>query len=111
MLGQWAFGIYGTHQQWEWWLEEVSLRWRWLIWVVEDVIVGWRRWLIRNLVVQWSFASLLVEDFKVVLHLCEPRSLSTDVLSVSFGTLHCILPSYDGFMFLPEPLRLLLDSG
>jgi hypothetical protein len=88
MLGQWTFGIYGTHLRWEWWLEGV-------IWVVEDVIVGWRwqRWLIRNLVVQWSFASLLAEDFKVVLHLCEPHSLSTDVLSVSFGMLHCGLTS------------------
>jgi hypothetical protein len=65
------------------------------IWVAEDVIVGWRwrRWLIRSLVVQWSFASLLAEDFKVVLHLYEPRSLSTDVLSVSFSTLYCGLPS------------------
>jgi hypothetical protein len=62
---------------------------------MEDVIVGWqwRRWLIRNLVVQWSCTSLLAEDFKVVLHLCEPRSLSTDVSSVIFGTLHCGLPS------------------
>jgi hypothetical protein len=33
MLNQWAFGIYGTHLRWEWWLEGV-------IWVVEDVIVG-----------------------------------------------------------------------
>jgi hypothetical protein len=46
-----------------------------------------------NLVVQRSFASLLAGDFKVVLHLYEPRSLSTDVLSMSFGTLHCGLPS------------------
>jgi hypothetical protein len=61
--------------------------------------------------VQWSFASFLVEDFKVVLHLCEPRSFSTDVLSASFGTLHCGLPSSDGFLFLLEPLNLLLDSG
>jgi hypothetical protein len=63
--------------------------------VVEDVIVGWRwrRWLIRNLVVQWSSVSLLAEDFKVVLHLCEPHSLSTDVLPASFSTLHCDLPS------------------
>jgi hypothetical protein len=71
------------------------------VWVVEDVIMWWRwrwrRWLIRNLVVQWSFVSLLAEDFEVVLHLCDPRSLSTDVLSVSFGALHCGLPSSDGF--------------
>jgi hypothetical protein len=65
------------------------------MWVVEDVIVGWqwRRWLIRNLVVQWSFAPLLAEDFKVVLHLCEPYSLSTDALFAGFSTLHCGPPS------------------
>jgi hypothetical protein len=67
------------------------------VWVVEDVIVGWRwrwqRWLIRNLVVQWSFASLLAEDFEVVLHLCKPHSLSTNVLSTSFDALHYNLPS------------------
>jgi hypothetical protein len=65
--------------------------------VVGDVIVWWRwrwrRWLIRDLDMQWSFAPLLVEDFEVVLHLCEPRSLSVDVFSMSFGALHCGLPS------------------
>jgi hypothetical protein len=30
---------------------------------------------------------------------------------VSFGALHCSLPSQDGFLFLPEPINLLLDSG
>jgi hypothetical protein len=83
--------------------------------VVGDVIVRWRwrwwRWLIRDLVVQLSFTPLLADDFEVVLHLCEPRSLSIDVLSMSFDTLHCRLPSQHGFMFLPEPLDLLLDSG
>jgi hypothetical protein len=63
--------------------------------VVEDVIVGWQwqRGLIRNLVVQWTFTSLLAKDFKVVLHLCKSHTLSTDVLSTNFGTLHCGLPS------------------
>jgi hypothetical protein len=115
MLDQWAFGVYGTHLWWEWWLEEEIFRWRWLMPVVGDVIVRWRwcwwRWLNRDLVVQWSFMPLLAEDFEVVLHLCEPRLLSVDVLSTSFGTLHCGLPSQYGFLFLPEPLDLLLDFG
>jgi hypothetical protein len=67
--------------------------------------------LIRDLVVQWSFAPLLAEDVKVVLHLYESRSLSIDVLSMSFGALHHGLPTHNGFMFLSEPLDLLLDSG
>jgi hypothetical protein len=37
--------------------------------------------------------------------------LPVDVLPVSLDALHCSLPSHDGFMFLPEPLNLLLDSG
>jgi hypothetical protein len=80
--------------------------------VVGNVIVRWRWWwwrrLIEDLVVQWSFAPLLAEDFEVVLHLCEHRSLFVDVLSMSFNTLNCNLPSQNGFMFLPEPLYLLL---
>jgi hypothetical protein len=59
---------------------------------------------------QWSFAALLAENFKVVLHLSEPRSLSVDVLSTSFDALHYGLPSQNGFLFLSEPLDLLLDS-
>jgi hypothetical protein len=59
---------------------------------------------------QWSFAPLLAENFKVVLHHSEPRSLSVDVLSTSFGALHCGLVSHNGFLFLSEPLDLLLDS-
>jgi hypothetical protein len=115
MLSQWAFGIYGTHLWWKWWLEEVILRWRWLMRVVGDVIVRWRsrwrRWLIRDLIVQWSFVPMLAEDFKVVSHLCEPRSLSVVVFSMSFSALHCGLSSHNGFMFLPGPFNLLLDSG
>jgi hypothetical protein len=61
--------------------------------------------------VQWSFAPLLVEDVQVVLHLCESRSLSVDVLSTSFSVLHYSLPSQNGFLFLLEHLDLLLDSG
>jgi hypothetical protein len=29
---------------------------------------------------------------------------------MSFGALHCSLPPHDGFLFLAEPLNLLLDS-
>jgi hypothetical protein len=54
---------------------------------------------------------LLAEDDQVVLHLYEPHSLSVDVLPVIFGALHCSLPSQDGFLFLPEPLNLLLNFG
>jgi hypothetical protein len=61
--------------------------------------------------VQWSFAPLLADDFEVVLHLCEPHSFSVDVLSMSFGSLYCGLPSQNGFLFLPEPPDLLLDSS
>jgi hypothetical protein len=85
------------------------------VWVVGNVIVRWRRrwwtWLIRDLIVQLSPTSLLVEDFEVILHFCEPRSFYVDVLSTSFDTLYCGLPSKDGFLFLSEPLDLLLDSG
>jgi hypothetical protein len=54
---------------------------------------------------------LLVKDVQVVLHLCEPRSCPGDVLPISFSVLRCSLPSQDGFLFLPKPLDLLLDSG
>jgi hypothetical protein len=85
------------------------------MWVMGDLIVWWRwrwqRWLIRDLVVQWSFAPLLTEDVQVILHLYEPRSLYVDVLSMIFSALHHGLPSHNGFLFLLEPLDLLLDSG
>jgi hypothetical protein len=111
MLDQWAFGIYGAHLWCKWWLEEVISWWRWWMWMVGDLIVWWRRLLIRDLVVQWSFTPLLAEDLQVVMHLCEPRPLSVDVLSTSLGTPHRGLPSQNGFLFLLEPLDLLLVSG
>jgi hypothetical protein len=64
--------------------------------------------LVRDLVLQWTFTPLLAEVIQVVLHLCEPRSLSVDVLSTSFGTLNRGLPSQNGFLFLPEPLDFLV---
>jgi hypothetical protein len=54
---------------------------------------------------------LVVEDVQVVLHLCKPPSIILDVLPTSFSALHDNLPSQDGFLFLLEPLNLLLDSG
>jgi hypothetical protein len=65
---------------------------------------------LEDLVVRWSFTALVAEIFEVVFHLCESRSLSVDVLSMSFSALHCSLPYQNG-LFLPEPLDLLLDSG
>jgi hypothetical protein len=81
MLSQWAFGIYGADLRRKWWLEEVILWWMWFMRVVGD------------LVVQSSFTPFLAEDVQAVLHLCEPCSLSVDVLSLSFGALHHGLPS------------------
>jgi hypothetical protein len=85
MFSKQAFGIY-----------DASLRWRW--------------YLVRDLVMRWSFVPLLAENVQVILHLCEPRSLPVDGLPVSFGTLNYSLPSHNGFLFLLEPLNLLLDS-
>jgi hypothetical protein len=55
---------------------------------------------------------LLAKDVDSVLYLCEPcsLSLSIDVLPLSFEVLDCRLPPHDGFLFLTEPLILLLDS-
>jgi hypothetical protein len=54
---------------------------------------------------------LLTKNIEGVLQLDDPRLLSVDVLSVSFGTLNCNLSSQDGLLFSPEPLNFLLDSG
>jgi hypothetical protein len=60
---------------------------------------------------RWSFLPLLTEDVQVVLHLYEPCSLPVDILHVSFNALNCNMPSQNGFLFLSEPLNLLLDSS
>jgi hypothetical protein len=59
----------------------------------------------------WGFVPLLADNVPVVLHFCEPRQLPVDVLPASFSVLHCSLPSQNGFLLLPKPLNLLLDSG
>jgi hypothetical protein len=60
---------------------------------------------------RWSFVPLLMEDVHVVLHLCEPHLLHVDGFPASFDVLNCSLPSQNGFLFLLDPLNLLLDSG
>jgi hypothetical protein len=54
---------------------------------------------------------LLAKDFNVVLELCKSCSLSVNVLPSGLGTLSCCLPPCEGFLFLAEPLDLLLDPG
>jgi hypothetical protein len=54
---------------------------------------------------------LLAEDLNGVLELCESCSFSVDVLPPDFVMLSCCLLPCDGFLFLTEPLYLLLDSG
>jgi hypothetical protein len=54
---------------------------------------------------------LLTKDLDVVLELCEPCSFSIDVLPFGFGMPSCCLPSCDSFLFLAEPLDLLLNPG
>jgi hypothetical protein len=54
---------------------------------------------------------LLVKVIDSTLQLCELRSLSVDVLYMSFGALCDGLPSHDGFLFLPEPLYFQLNPG
>jgi hypothetical protein len=59
---------------------------------------------------QWWLLSLLllVKDVDGTLQLCEPWSLSVDLLSASFSTLSDCLPSHYGFLLLPVPFYLLL---
>jgi hypothetical protein len=63
-----------------------------------------RRWIEVVLV-------LLEKDLNSVLELCKSCSLCVDVLFASFGVLSYCLPPHDGFLFLSEPLDLLLDSN
>jgi hypothetical protein len=54
---------------------------------------------------------LLVKDLNGVLELRESCFFSVNLLSFDFDTLSCCLPPCDAFLFLTEPLHLLLDSG
>jgi hypothetical protein len=72
-----------------------------------------RCWLWVKDLVDRSFLTLLLrmENIESVLHLCELRSLSVNILPVSFDAMDCNLSCQDGLLFLPEPLNFLLDSG
>jgi hypothetical protein len=54
---------------------------------------------------------LLSKDLDGVLDLHEPCLLSVYMLPFGFDALSCGLPVSDGFLFLTEPLDLLLNSG
>jgi hypothetical protein len=63
--------------------------------------------------VKLGFLSLLLlaKDIECILQLREPHPLSVDMLYASFDELSDVLPSHDGFLFLPEPLYFLLNPG
>jgi hypothetical protein len=77
---------------------------RWGLWVGVVLVV---RLLERRLLPLF----MLAKDLDGVLELHECCSFSIDVLSSGFGTLSCDLPSCDSFLFLTEPLDLLLNPG
>jgi hypothetical protein len=54
---------------------------------------------------------LLARDINNILQLCQPCSLSINVLSSGFGALRCCLPPRNEFLFLTEPLYFLLYPG
>jgi hypothetical protein len=54
---------------------------------------------------------LLEKDLDGVLELCEPCPFFVDMLPCGFGTLSCYLSPCNDFMFLMEPLNLMLDSS
>jgi hypothetical protein len=69
--------------------------------------VVWRRWDGVGLLA----LLLLLKDINSVLQLCEPCSLLVDALPPGFGMLSdCPVPHYL-FLFLSEPLYLMLDSN
>jgi hypothetical protein len=77
------------------------------------VLRRWCWWWVMMDLVKRSFVPLLLlsKNIESVLHLCDPRSLPIDILHVSFGVFDYSLSSQDGFLFLPDPLNFLLDSG
>jgi hypothetical protein len=54
---------------------------------------------------------LLAKDLDGVLELHESFPFFINMLTSGFGTLICYLPSCDGFLFMMEPLYLLLNPG
>jgi hypothetical protein len=73
--------------------------------------VGWR-WVNAAIgsIVALVFA-LVGDGRRQCTIILQPCPLSVDVLSVSFGVLHDCLPSHQRFLFLLEPLYLLLDPN
>jgi hypothetical protein len=81
---------------------DVWQMWRWLVGVVL---------VMQRLKQRLLPLFLLAMDLDGILELCESCSFSIDMLPSTLGTLCCCLPPCDGFLFLTEPLDLLLDSG
>jgi hypothetical protein len=84
--------------------------------MVRNLVIrqGWWRWVDVGLMLHLLERRLLpllllAKDVNGVLQPYYPCSLSVYVLSPGFGTLNCCLPPHDGFLFLTEPLDLLLD--
>jgi hypothetical protein len=53
---------------------------------------------------------LMADDLNIVLEFYKPFPLPINVLPPGFSALGRCLSSHDGFLFLTEPLNLLLDS-
>jgi hypothetical protein len=77
----------------------------------------WQRWGVEVVLVvrllEWRLLPLLLlmKDLDIVVELCESYPFSVDMLPSSFGTLRCCLPPCDDFLFLMEPLDLLLEPS
>jgi hypothetical protein len=89
---------------WPWWVLRL---WKLEMWH------GWGWWVVvgvRLLERRILPLLLLGKDFDVALELCKSCCLLDNVLPSGFGALSCSLPPCDGFLFLAEPLNLLLES-
>jgi hypothetical protein len=77
---------------------------RWWLWVGVVLVV----WLLKQRLLPLF---LLANDFNGILELHEFFSFSVEVLPSGFNALSCYLLPCDDFLFLMEPLNLLLDSS
>jgi hypothetical protein len=83
----------------------------WCHGAIEVVVGGEFGYMVVVVEVDWRWIDLLLtKDVNGVLQLCKPCSLSIYVLPPGFGALNCCVPPHDRFVFLTEPLNLLLDS-
>jgi hypothetical protein len=111
--------------QWDFWVDGAILWWRLLV----QFIHWWRVLRVWYLVMWWRLGRLvgvvlavqllkrrllplllLAKDLDGVLELRKSCSFSVNMLSSGFCMLNYWLPPLDGFLFLTEPLDLLLDS-